>query len=244
MYSLTQICQLLTGIARSHQVPKGQEHKRLNSFALLSSFNDLNSSNAANNIVSAQSGLYWTRKGVSLGNDKLSYGALILMQRSAYKKKMNDKTKCLKLTVGVALPKICKKCPKGQQTQMMAEMCAEDVLMAVMDSFVEIKHYKLSRYNDKGVKETQHVLLHPKQLECYPDWNVSQDCGNVCSALDSQRSDIYVKSGTGIDDLTIAYTEITICDCYSEEYDFDFNWCTEDKEGDPIGMVKCDTCDW
>ena len=244
MYNLNQISELLTGIARSHQTKKGHEYKRLNSFALLSSFNDLNSINANTTLASAAKGLYWTRRGVTSSNDKLSYGALLLMQRSAFKKKMSDKTKCLKLTIGVAFPKKCAKCPKDQQNQVMAEMCAEDTLMAVMDHFAEIRHYKLCHYNDKGVKITESYLLHPDQLKCFPDYTVSIDCGNVCAALETQRAEIYIRN-TGVADLVVAYTEITICDCYTGEYeDFNFDWCTTDKDNKPTGIVKCDTCDW
>jgi len=234
--NLGVIANLLSDIARRHT--NNSPYRRINTFALLDTYADLESPTFNKTPRDIEIGHFWSRYQKT-EPDKPRDICLIAMQKECY---WNVKTgeKCMTILLGVAQMPKCVGCPEGfEKTPDEVDSENEDILRAV---YLQLCRYHL--YKDvvwEGSEDKVQLLATPEQMKCY------KDEGKIVSCLDCgvtmkhkiQKTDVLSCFTNCIGDRRVKSLEFKICGCSTIDQEFEDKAVDVDQSAPPVICATC-----
>lgn len=225
--SLT-ICNILSRIARSDKPSK--DH-RINSFAVLDNFADIQS-------WSPKYDSEWTRNG------KKEYDALMVEYGYMEETDIRKNKVCEKIEIGYALDLNCESCPGTSRKRDPKEMRFE-AMNKLRSIISELRSY--AKYAVQIDGEAQIIFENPSNIDMLVECGVIESYNQQCIKIDSLITDFKVNyyqwpMADLADNLIIVTAQLQFCHCEKPIGDmFDYGY-VKNKPKSQGAVVLCSKC--
>lgn len=231
MIGASEISKIFLDIAQRHCGTN--QWDRINTFAVIDSYDDFIAPNFNRSSKDNDLGLYWTRSPYTENNDCREPIYLFIQFRYSRRQDPMSPLKCIGFNIGAAMPEICESCPEHySESKQFIDSLLEDTVYAVIDQFFTYRKFKIE---SDGV--VQFVFATQEQIDCEDDIVELSDCGPIYPEVKELR--VKYDKCIGANNIRLSYTNIEICGCHVSEQKFDVKSTFEPAKK---AVIKCDHC--
>ena len=225
MFSLNVVAPIFQSIVAAHEE---EVNLRLNTFAVIDGFMDLNSKNLNRTFADARAGHYWTRKGINRANDEAQYGVLAI-QHLESKQQIDVGQYTDSYLLHIAFPRTCDGCPEN--TYPSTFTLDQHIFKLIADiTFILFNEFEQYIFVSSPDKVISHI-----------DYAATQSIADEFGRIGNIRFGTieYQNRSFGIESLRIGTIPFEWDSCHAKLNNFDFTKIVDQR----ISMaVKCDVC--